>query len=71
MHVDLVRVDLAKVDFACTNPAIEFVFFFTSEQHGRLVYEAAFSTYGVNLLTSRSMAIAGDLEFTVDKTIHS
>ena len=46
-------------------------FFFTSEQHGRLVYEAAFLSYGVNLLTSRSIAIAGDLEFSVDKTIHS
>ena len=50
--------------------ASEFVFF-TSEQHGGLVYEAAFSSYGVTLLTSRSMAVAGDLEFSVDKTIHS
>ena len=46
-------------------------FVFTSEQHGRLVCEAAFSSYGVTLLTSRSMAVAGDLEFSVDKTIHS
>ena len=46
-------------------------FAFTSEQHGRLVYEAAFSSYGVALLTSRSIAVAGDLEFSVDKTIHS
>ena len=46
-------------------------FVFTSEQHGRLVYLAAFLSYGVTLPTSRSMAVAGDLEFSVDKTIHS
>ena len=36
-----------------------------------IVYEAAFSSYGVTLLTSRSMAVAGDLKFSIDKTIHS
>ena len=28
-------------------------FFFTSEQHGRLVYEAAFSSYGVTVCLPR------------------
>ena len=66
---DLVVDVKTKMSIAGCLTASEFAF--TSEQHGRLVYEAAFSSYGVALLTSRSMAVAGDLEFSVDKTIHS
>ena len=67
---DLVGDVKTKLSTAGCLTASEFVFF-TSEQHDRLVYEAAFSSYGVTLLTSRSMAIAGNLESSVDKTIHS
>ena len=66
---DLVGDVKTKLSTTGCLTANEFVF--TSEQHGRFVYEAAFSSYGVTLVTSRSMAIAGDLEFSVDKTIHS
>ena len=68
---DLVGDVKTKLSTAGCLTASEFVFYFTSEQHGRLVYEAALSSYGVTLLTSRSMAIAGNLEFSIDKTVHS
>ena len=65
---DLVVDVKTKLSIAGCLTASEFVF--TSEQHGRLVCEAAFSSYGVALLTSRPMAVAGNLEFSVDKTIY-
>ena len=49
---DLVVDVKTKMSIAGCLTASEFAF--TSEQHGRLVYEAAFSSYGVALLTSRS-----------------